>query len=235
MTTTVDEITNGNHAAIPLLYNGRANAFSACIARPASGFWKYEPFYVSYQKKDIKFDSHMVTIHLMHKSQLLTNGQIYLGSSSATSALVNGKVVQLGSVRTWLSADGVGDSALILSASSIAGQALKLTQMKDSEGHDIDSSSTLVDPNDKFIKTLGNLTSVKQLKEATTKMTTQDLLTAGSHFLVGALEVVKQFALSVTKLVKELLNVVKELGNSKYATPTLSLPRKVQWPSCHFT
>jgi hypothetical protein len=53
-------------------------------------------------------------------------------------------------------------------------------------------------------------------------VTTEDLLTTGSNFLVGVLEVVKQFAISVTKLVKKLLDVIKELGNAKIDLPIFS-------------
>lgn len=33
----------------------------------------------------------------------------------------------------------------------------------------------------------------------------------------------------------KLLNVMKNLGNSKYVTPALNLPHKVQWPGCYST
>ena len=198
LTTTVEKIARGGHIAVPLLAEGRANTFSACIARPSpelgrttvfqaiiandsqgnltllqqhrdTGIWKDEPFYVSYRKRNVKFDSHTVTIQLFHERQPLARGQVYVSSSSATAALINGKVVQLGSTGTWLSADDLGEIALIFSASSIVGQALTLTKMRDQNGTNIDFQSTLIDPNEKVMKTLGQLTSAEQLKAATTK------------------------------------------------------------------
>ena len=199
ITTTVDDIDNGSLQAVQLLEDNRATMFSTCIAKPNpdqgrntvwqaiiannddgkltllqqhrdTGIWRPEPFVISYEKKNVKVESYTISIQIKAADgQNLSNGQLLVRSSSAATAIVNGKTAFLSSSGSWLKADQAGEVNLIIPTASISGQAFTFAGARNSDGSDLEFKQQIFDPSRKVLEAIGALTSFDKLSNATTK------------------------------------------------------------------
>ena len=183
----------------PLLPAGRATGFSASVSSsfPAinrtvtfqsiitndtdgnlslwqqsndTGIWSKMPFYMANLSTIVAIKSYTINLTARNSSgATVSNGSVYITSSSYLNAIVNGNPTMLHPGGTKLSLDISGQLDFIVPTYSISSQTLKVSNVADSNGVDVGTPARYIDPSLKAIEAFKSIKNGQDLANAKTK------------------------------------------------------------------
>jgi hypothetical protein len=198
-----DMAFSNGHSAM-LLPAGQATFFSACVSRPTSGngrvawqmlvaggtagnltllqqasdtgLWRPEPFYRPSAAENVEVESYTVTIKLESRDGTpLVSGSAFVASASAVDGTHNGERRRLTTNGDWYKADGSGMLHFIIPTTTLGGQTLRVTELRDLKGNEVEigAEEFMYDPSAKPMEVmrrrLESFKSTRDFAQATTQ------------------------------------------------------------------